>query len=244
MERTALVTGGTRGIGRAVAEQLRDIGYTVCVTGRRRVEELDADTRARFDCYCADGADAEARERLLRDVLERHGRLSLLVNNAGMAPRVRADLLDMGEDSLREVLEANLIGPFLLTQAVGRHMAEKGGGCIVNISSVSADTVSLNRGEYCLSKAGVSMMTQLFAARLAPHGVGVYEVRPGIILTDMTAGVQQKYEALIADGLAPIARMGTPEDVARAVCLLASGALSYSTGDVLYVDGGMHIRRL
>lgn len=229
----ALVTGGTRGIGRAIAERLRDEDWEVVVSGRTPREI------AGIRVVAADNADPGDRARLVAEA----GEIDLLVNNAGIAPRVRADLLDMTEDSMDEVMRTNLYGPFFLTQAVAKTMIGRG-GTIVNVSSVSAYAASVNRGEYCLSKAGVSMMTQLFAARLAEYGIFVYEVRPGVIRTDMTAGVAGKYDALIENGLSPIARWGEPEDVAEAVSVLAAGRLRFSTGEVLNVDGGFHIRRL
>lgn len=231
--RRALVTGGTRGIGRAIAEKLRDENWDVAVSCRtyREIPGIRA--------IVADNANPADRARLLAEV----GEIDLLVNNAGIAPRVRADLLDMTVESMDEVMRTNLYGPFFLTQAVAKSMLGRG-GMIINISSVSAYAVSVNRGEYCLSKAGVSMMTQLFAARLAAHGIYVYELRPGIIRTDMTGGVAEKYDALIEGGLTPIARWGEPGDVAEAVRVLAEGRLRFSTGEVINVDGGFHIRRL
>lgn len=229
----ALVTGGTRGIGRAIAERLRDEDWEVVVSGRTPREI------AGIRVVAADNADPGDRARLVAEA----GEIDLLVNNAGIAPRVRADLLDMTEESMDEVMRTNLYGPFFLTQAVAKTMIGRG-GTIVNVSSVSAYAASVNRGEYCLSKAGVSMMTQLFAARLAEYGIFVYEVRPGVIRTDMTAGVAGKYDALIENGLSPITRWGEPEDVAEAVSVLAAGRLRFSTGEVLNVDGGFHIRRL
>lgn len=231
--RRALVTGGTRGIGRAIAEALRDENWDVAVSCRtyREIPGIRA--------IVADNANPADRARLLAEV----GEIDLLVNNAGIAPRVRGDLLDMTEESMDEVMRTNLYGPFFLTQAVAKSMLGRG-GMIINISSVSAYAVSVNRGEYCLSKAGVSMMTQLFAARLAAHGIYVYELRPGIIRTDMTGGVAEKYDALIEGGLTPIARWGEPGDVAEAVRVLAEGRLRFSTGEVINVDGGFHIRRL
>jgi 3-oxoacyl-[acyl-carrier protein] reductase len=231
--RRALVTGGTRGIGRAIAEALRDENWDVAVSCRtyREIPGIRA--------IVADNASPADRARLLRAA----GEIDLLVNNAGIAPRVRGDLLDMTEESMDEVMRTNLYGPFFLTQDVAKSMLGRG-GMIINISSVSAYAVSVNRGEYCLSKAGVSMMTQLFAARLAAHGIYVYELRPGIIRTDMTGGVAEKYDALIEGGLTPIARWGEPGDVAEAVRVLAEGRLRFSTGEVINVDGGFHIRRL
>lgn len=231
----ALVTGGTRGIGRAIAEKLRDEGWDVIVSCRTP-QEIPG-----IKCVKADNAVAEERTRLL----EAAGEIDLLVNNAGIAPRVRADLLEMSPESMDEVMRVNLYGPFFLTQQAAKGMIERGRGMIINISSMSAYTVSTNRGEYCISKAGIGMMTQLFAARLAEYGIPVYEIRPGIIRTDMTSKVTEKYDKLLLeDGLAPIARWGEPEDVAEAVAVLAQGRLRYSTGEVINVDGGIHIQRL
>ena len=230
----ALVTGGTRGIGRGIAEKLRDEGWEVTVSCRtpRDIPGIK--------CVAADNSVPEERARLLEEA----GDIELLVNNAGIAPRVRADLLDMSEESMDELLKVNLNGPFFLTQQAAKGMIARGRGMIINISSMSAYTVSVNRGEYCISKAGISMMTQLFAARLAEYGITVYEIRPGIIRTDMTSKVTEKYDALINGGLLPIARWGTPEDIAEAVSVLAEGRLRYSTGEVINVDGGFHIQRL
>lgn len=230
----ALVTGGTRGIGRAIAEKLRDEGWDVVVSCRTP-REIPG-----IRCVRADNADPAQRAELL----EAAGEIDLLVNNAGIAPRVRADLMEMTPESMDEVMRVNLYGPFFLTQAAARGMIERGRGMIINISSMSAYTVSVNRGEYCVSKAGISMMTQLYAARLAEYGIPVYEIRPGIIRTDMTSKVTEKYDALLSGGLAPIARWGEPEDVAEAVAVLAQGRLRYSTGEVINVDGGIHIQRL
>lgn len=242
--KTALVTGGTRGIGRAVAQRLRKGGYQVAITGRRPVEQWDDELKREFLCLCADNAQEAGREAAVQAVLKAYGRIDLLVNNAGMAPKVRADLLEMSEASMREVLEVNLIGPFFLTQRVAREMITQGSGMIINISSMSAYTVSVNRGEYCVSKAGLSMMTQLFAVRLAEAGIPVYEIRPGIIKTDMTQGVSGKYDALIQGGLTPIKRWGQPEDVAEAVAMLSENRIPFSTGEVINVDGGFHLQRL
>ena len=232
--RKALVTGGTRGIGRAIAEKLRDEGWEVAVSCRTP-QDIPG-----IKCIQADNADPEQRAKLLKEV----GDIDLLVNNAGIAPRVRADLLDMSPESMEELMKVNLYGPFFLTQEAAKGMIQRGSGMIINISSMSAYTVSVNRGEYCISKAGISMMTQLYAARLAEYGIPVYEVRPGIIRTDMTSKVTEKYDALLEGGLAPIARWGEPEDVAEAVAVLAQGRLRYSTGEIINVDGGIHIQRL
>lgn len=230
----ALVTGGTRGIGRGIAEKLRDEGWEVTVSCRTP-REIPG-----IKCVAADNSVPEERARLLKEA----GDIELMVNNAGIAPKERADLLDMSEKSMDELLKVNLNGPFFLTQQAAKGMIARGRGMIINISSMSAYTVSVNRGEYCISKAGISMMTQLFAARLAEYGIPVYEIRPGIIHTDMTSKVTEKYDALIGGGLLPIARWGTPADVAEAVSVLAEGRLRYSTGEVINVDGGFHIQRL
>ena len=190
------------------------------------------------------------RERLLAKVRERLGRLHVLVNNAGVAPAVRADILEAGEESFDRVLSVNLKGPYFLTQSVARWMAEQKesdedyAGCVVNVTSISATVASPSRGEYCVSKAGLAMASQLWAVRLAEHGIPVYEVRPGIIDTDMTAGVREKYDALIRAGLVPERRWGTPEDVGRVVAALAAGEMPYATGAVLVVDGGLTLPRL
>ena len=232
--KTALVTGGTRGIGRGIAEKLRDDGWNVIVSCRTP-REIPG-----IKCVVADNAVAEDRARLLEEC----GEIDLLVNNAGVAPKVRADLLDMSEESMSELMQINLYGPFFLTQQAAKGMIARGRGMIINISSMSAYTVSLNRGEYCISKAGISMMTQLYAARLAEYGIPVYEIRPGIIRTDMTSGVTEKSDRLIDGGLLPMSRWGTPEDIADAVSVLTEGRLRYSTGEVINVDGGFHIQRL
>lgn len=241
MSKVALITGGSRGIGRGIAEYLNEKGFSVAITSRR---EADGDAQKKFLCIVADNASAEARQKAVDETLARFGRIDILVNNAGIAPRVRADLLEMEEDSMRELLDVNLVGPFFLTQLVAKHMIEKGGGTIINITSMSSYTVSVNRGEYCVSKAGLSMMTQLFAVRLAEHGIPVYEIRPGIIATDMTSKVKDKYDALIANGITPIKRWGYPEDIAKAVYALSLDLLPFSTGEVINVDGGFHLQRL
>ena len=241
MDQIALVTGGSRGIGRGIADRLRSEGWQVAITSRSPAGE-----RAQRDFLCiqADNSSAEDRERAVQAVLDRFGRIDLLVNNAGVAPRVRADLLEMSEQSMRELLDVNLIGPFFLTQRVAGLMIEQGSGMIVNITSMSAYVSSVNRGEYCVSKAGLSMMTSLFAVRLAEYGIPVYEIRPGIIKTDMTAMVSEKYDKLISEGITPIRRWGTPEDIAQAVYMLSQGLLPFSTGEVINVDGGFHLQRL
>ncbi len=254
--RLALVTGGARGIGLGIARRLALEGWDLAICGRRSAKEVapvvaeltDLGVAALY--VSADVASPEDRARLVGATRERFGRIDLLVNNAGVAPRVRADILEASEESFEEVLRTNLQGPYFLTQAVARWMIEQRQadpsfvGCIVNISSISAEVASTNRGEYCVAKAGVSMATRLWAARLAEFGILVYEVRPGVIATDMTAGARERYDRLIGEGLLLQARWGQPEDVGRAVAMLARGDLGYSTGQVIDVDGGLMVRRL
>jgi len=256
--RVALVTGASRGIGRAIAIELGRTGYDVLINYRsnaaaaERTREMVAGENARAEISAADVANNDDRERLVAHTRERFGRLDLLVNNAGIAPDKRVDLLEASAESFDRLLNVNLKGPFFLSQLVARWMIEqKHSGtvpdyapAIVNISSVSAYAASPERAEYCISKAGLAMMTKVFAARLADEGINVYEIRPGVIATDMTAGVREKYDKQIADGLTPISRWGTPEDVALAVAAIASGSFPFSTGEVINVDGGFHLRRL
>jgi len=250
----ALVTGAARGIGAAVAAELARNGFDVAVAANRTDP---ADTAAKVEAagrkalrVKLDVSRREDRQAALKRIDEAFGRLDVLVNNAGIAPRVRADLLEASEESYDEVMGVNLKGPYFLTQAVAKEMIRQRAQrpddrlCIVNISSVSAYAASPLRGEYCLSKAGVAMATKLWAARLAEFGIGVYEIRPGIIDTDMTAAVKDKYDKLIAGGLTPIRRWGSGDDVARAVAAVARGELTFSTGEVINVDGGYHLRIL
>ncbi|MBE6938483.1 MAG: 3-ketoacyl-ACP reductase [Ruminococcaceae bacterium] len=237
MKKTALVTGVSGGIGLAVARRFLAEGYAVYGMSRRPcAPEVQGD----FTYISGDVSNREDRERL---VLAAES-IDVLVNVAGVAPKVRADILEMTEESYDYVMDINLKGAFFLTQLAARKMMENKRGYICNISSLSAYTSSVNRGEYCISKAGLSMVTKLFADRLAEYGIMVNEVRPGIIATDMTAGVKGKYDGLIEGGLLPVKRWGEPEDVANAVWALCSGALPYVTGQSLDVDGGFHIRRL
>jgi NAD(P)-dependent dehydrogenase (short-subunit alcohol dehydrogenase family) len=256
VRRVALVTGGTRGIGLGIARRLADEGFELVLCGVREesaVAEVLGALRARgglVHYLRADVADGAARTSMLDEVRSRIGALHVLVNNAGIAPQVRADLLDATEESFERVLRTNLQGPYFLTQAIARYMVEQASadpgwkGAIVNLTSVSATHASTNRGEYCVSKAGLSMASKLFALRLAEHGIPVYEVRPGIVRTDMTAGVAAKYDALIADGLVPQRRWGDPDDVGRVVAALVRGDAPYSTGAVILVDGGLTLPRL
>ena len=251
----ALITGGARGIGLGIAAALAADGWDLALAGLRPASDVDQVSAAlathggRVHYEPADiGAPAD-RARLVADVERAGGVPSALVNNAGRAPRVRADLLDATEDSFDEVLRTNLHGPYFLTQAIARRMIEVGVGHhtrrgVVFITSVSAEMASPERGEYCVSKAGLSMAVKLFALRLAAEAIPVYEVRPGIIATDLTAGVKDKYDRRIAEGLIPDARWGTPDDVGRAVAALLRGDVPYASGTVLHVDGGLTIPRL
>lgn len=255
-KRVALVTGGASGIGLGISEALARQGYALAVCGRRKEGEV-ADTLSTLRenggdvlYISADVGNREDREHLLERVRDHFGRLHLLVNNAGVGPSERVDLLDASEESYDRVMDINLKGPYFLTQAAARWMVEQKKeddalwAAIVNVGSISAETVSVNRGEYCLSKAGVEMATKLWAVRLATEGIPVYEVRPGIIRSDMTAGVQKKYDRLIEEGLLVQSRWGEPEDVGSAVAMLARGDLRYSPGQVIHVDGGFRISRL
>jgi 3-oxoacyl-[acyl-carrier protein] reductase len=256
MQRVALVTGGTRGIGAGIALRLAKDGFSLALTGLRSIEEVQpllATLReAGIDpMYVqADVRNYMDRDVTLRAVEDQFGRLDVLVNNAGVAPTVRADILDATEESFNRILAINLKGPYFLTQAVARWMIRQAETeknvhrAIINVGSVSAVTASVNRGDYCISKAGVAMSTKLWAVRLAEFGIAVYEVRPGIIATDMTKDAHKKYEALIENGLLLEKRWGTPEDVGCAVSLLANGLMPYAPGAVLVIDGGMSVPRL
>jgi len=245
MKRVALVTGGSRGIGLGVAQALRKDGFEVAICGMRPT----CDLKEFFYIQC-DVSSPSARANLLVAIRQRFGKLHVLVNNAGIAPKVRADILEATEESFEQLIRTNLQGPYFLTQAAARWMLEQQKadagwqGGIVNVSSISATVASVNRGDYCISKAGVAMATQLWAARLGEFGIPVYEVRPGVIKTDMTAGVTEKYDRLIAAGLTIQPRWGFPEDVGKAVAALARGDLLYSTGQVIMVDGGLTVQRL
>jgi 3-oxoacyl-[acyl-carrier protein] reductase len=254
--KVALVTGGSRGIGLGVAKELADSGFDLAISGRRGPSEvagvlMELEALGAKTVYCpSDVADLSGHLKLLDQVHQRFGRLDVLVNNAGVAPLVRADILEATPESFDRLIGINLRGPYFLTQAAARRMIEQRKldpnfrGSIVNVSSVSATAASTNRGDYCISKAGVAMATQLWAVRLAEFGIDVYEVRPGIIATDMTAGVKEKYDAMIAAGLTVERRWGSPADVGKAVAILARGDLPYATGQVLLVDGGMSLKRL
>jgi NAD(P)-dependent dehydrogenase (short-subunit alcohol dehydrogenase family) len=250
----ALVTGGSRGIGRGICVELARHGYAIAINYAGN-EEAALETERLVDGNAilirADVGLAHERERMVFEVLAQFGRIDVLVNNAGITSVGRRDILEATEESWDRVLAVNLKGPYFLTQQVAREMIRLAGEkkppgydpVIVNVSSLSAYAPSTNRGDYCISKAGLSMVTRLFALRLAEHGIRVYEVRPGVIDTDMTAGARERYTQLIAEGLTPIRRWGTPADVGKAVAALATGAIPYSTGEVINVDGGFHLRR-
>lgn len=240
----ALITGGSRGIGRAIVEELsRDHQVIATYNSNRAAADSVAAATGASVLPCSLG-DAESIQQLLSTIQKRYGKIDLLINNAGMAPRVRSDILDATPESFDELFATNLKGPYFLTQQIAREMIEKQSGRIVFVSSISSFTASTNRGDYCMTKAAVSMAVKLFAARLAPHNIPVFEIEPGIIRTDMIASVAATYEQRIADGLLPQRRMGEPTDVARCVRAIADGQLDYSTGQVLHVDGGFHLRIL
>jgi len=263
MNSVALVTGASRGIGRGIALELAKLGWDLvinfvsketaaltaaseCITAARKLGHT-----IRAEVFRADISNGRDRSALIAFTKEQFGRLDMLINNAGVAPESRADLLEANEASFDRLMNINAKGPFFLTQLVARWMVEmvaarQGGSApkIVMVSSISAYTASVNRGDYCVAKAALSMLTPLFAARLAGHGIRVYEIRPGIIETDMTSAVKEKYDRLIESGLTPIRRWGTPEDVGRVVAAIAQDLLPFSTGEVINVDGGFHIHRL
>ena len=242
--KVAIVTGIAGGIGKASAIGLAGIGYSVIGMGRRENPDLSDFKNLDITYIQGDVSSALDRARLVERALEK-GTISALVNVAGVAPKVRRDILDLTEESYDYVMGINTKSTLFLTQAVANEMIKHGmGGSIVNISSCSAYTSSTSRGEYCISKAGVSMITKLFADRLSSEGITVNEICPGIIATDMTAGVKEKYDRLIADGLVPLGRWGEPEDIAKAVVALCDGTFGYMTGESLILDGGMHIRKL
>lgn len=256
MRRVAFITGGSRGIGLGIASQLAQTGFDIAINGVRPkaavtavVEQLKQHGGEVIYCQ-GDVASVVDRTRMVAEIKSYYGALHVLVNNAGIAPKERKDILEATEESFTQVLTTNLQGPYFLTQAVANWMIEQTGkqtdfnGCIVNVSSISATVASVNRGEYCLAKAGLSMATQLFASRLGEYNIPVYEVRPGIIKTDMTAGVTEKYDKLIAEGLTVQKRWGEAPDVGKAVTALALGYFPYSTGQVVMVDGGLTLPRL
>lgn len=254
-----LITGASRGIGRGIALELARrathdlaINYAGNEAAAREAKELcekASGGKVRVEIVQGDISRAADRERMMDFVKQTFGRLDLLVNNAGVAPNVRADLLEAGEESFDRLISINLKGPYFLTQAaaklmIGSPVLDGFPKAVVNVTSISAFTVSTNRGDYCVAKAGLAMMTKLFAVRLAGHGINVFEIQPGVIETDMTGPVKEKYDQLFAEGLAPINRWGKPADIAKAVVAVASGLFPYSTGQVFNVDGGFHLRTI
>ena len=250
----ALVTGARRGIGRGIAYALAEAGFSVAVADLEHDADADEtlkgirDRGANGYFVRSDISNLQGHATLLESVEHALGPLTCLVNNAGISVAKRADLLEAGADSFDELFKVNLRGPFFLTQHVARRFVARVSDthyrCIVNISSANSFAASINRAEYCLSKSAIGMATKLFATRLGPLGIGVFEVRPGVIRTNMTAVAASDYERRIADGLTPIRRWGEPQDIGRAVAALASGAFAFSTGDAIHVDGGLHIARL
>ena len=256
MRRVALVTGGSRGIGFGIAIELAKNDFDLVINGTRSADQVENALKELREygvdvMYCAgDIAFSNDRIEMLRRIKDHYGRLHVLVNNAGVAPKERKDILNATEESFDHVMGVNLKGPYFLTQKTANWMIEQKKmdaefkGCIINISSVSATVVSLNRGEYCISKAGIGMVTQLFAVRLGEYDIPVFEVRPGIIQTDMTSGVREKYDQLIGEGLCVQKRWGEPDDIGKVVASLTKGDFMYSTGQVIMVDGGLTIPRL
>ena len=251
----AVVTGAARGIGRGISITLAKAGYTVCAVGTKQADAVGEYINELKSCspesfYVSGDISKEVdRERITSAAFDGLGEVDFLVNNAGVAPTVRADMLDMTEESFDRVLGINLRGTFFLTQKIAKRMAQAKAAedamrAVIFITSVSAEVSSVNRAEYCISKAGLSMAATLYADRLAEYGIRVYEVRPGIVATDMTAGVREKYDRLISEGLCPIKRIGQPEDVGKTVLALTEGYLGYTTGQVIGVDGGMMIQKL
>lgn len=251
MKKCAVITGASRGIGAGIAEKLASENWNLALCARQDVETgkvqcdelkkkygIDA---AYFQC---DISSDSARENTIKAIIEHFGSIDALINNAGVAPKVRADILEMTGDSFDFVMNINLRGTFFFTQLAARQMAQQKRGTIINIGSCSATVASVNRGEYCMSKAGIGMATKLWAVRMAEFGVNVFEIRPGIIETDMTSGVKEKYDNLISGGLTLQPRWGYPEDIAKAVASLLRGDLAYSTGQVINIDGGMNIGKL
>ena len=256
MDKVALITGGSRGIGLGIAQRLAEAGFRLAINGTRPASEV-AETIQSLKkispdtIYCQGNiAIADDRASIMSAVKAAFGKLNVLVNNAGVAPLVRKDVLETTEESFDRVLSINLKGPYFLCQAAANWMIEQKSldsqfeSCIINVSSVSAIVASVNRGEYCISKAGVAMTTQLFAVRLGEYDIPVFEVQPGIISTDMTAAVKEKYDKLLDNGLTVQNRWGFPDDVGKAVAALASGSFQFCTGQVIMVDGGLTIRRM
>lgn len=256
MRNIALITGGSRGIGLGIAVELAKARFNLVINGVRKQELvqpiLDGLKMFGVEVIYAQGdvSKKEDRENIFHTVITKFGHLNVLINNAGIAPRERKDILEATEDIFDEVLETNLKGPYFLTQLFANHMIETKKedvnfqSCIINISSVSATVASVNRGEYCISKAGIAMATKLWATRLGEFDIPVYEIQPGVIKTDMTAGVTEKYNKLFEQGISIQKRWGTPEDVGKVAAAIATGMMPYSTGQVVVVDGGMTVQRL
>ena len=264
MNQVALITGASRGIGRGIAVELARLGWDLAINfasnrdaAKEAAQQCEAAAQAsgkkiHAEIYQADIASGADRRKLIDFARGTFGRLDLLVNNAGVAPEIRADILHASEESFDRLININVKGPYFLTQLAANWMIEQTKNTstrpyrprIVTISSVSAYTASVNRGDYCISKAALSMLTPLYAARLAEYGINVYEIRPGLIQTDMTAPVKEKYDKLIREDLTPVKRWGLPEDIGKAVALIAQDLLPFSTGEVINVDGGFHLRRL
>lgn len=244
---TAVITGGSRGIGLGIAKELLKNGFTVVLTARKRSDEIDL-LQMKYPMKVffvpCDISVMQDVENLVSSVEKDFGKIDLLVNNAGTAPRVRKDILEITPEDFDFVNDINLKGTFFVTQKFVPLLIKSGNARIVNISSMSAYTASVNRGEYCISKAGISMITKLFAARLAEFGISVIEIRPGIIETEMTSKVKEKYEKMIDEGLTPIKRMGRPEDIGKCVASIADGNFDFCTGTVIDCDGGFNIRCL
>ena len=252
-DKTALITGAGRGIGRGIAMELAKYGYNIAFAGRTFPEDTIAELEnlgAKTLFVCCDISICDDRAKLVNECINNFGRIDVLVNNAGVAPKIRADILETTEESMDFVLDINLKGTFFLTQLVAKKMIEQvenrdiTSPKIINIASISSYTSSVSRPEYCISKAGISMVTKLFADRLSEYGIMVYEIRPGIIMTGMTEKVKEKYDKLLEEGMLPTKRWGLPDDVAKAVAALCGDSFLYSTGQVINVDGGFHIRRL
>ncbi|MBQ8763667.1 MAG: 3-ketoacyl-ACP reductase [Clostridia bacterium] len=244
---TAVITGGSRGIGLGIAKELLENGFFVVLSARNEgteIEKIKNEYSGRVFFVPCDISDINDIEKLVSAVKEKFGKIDLLVNNAGVAPKERKDILELTPEEFNYVTDINLRGTFFVTQKFIPLLKENGKSRIVNISSVSAYTASLNRGEYCISKAGISMITKLYAARLAEFGISVIEIRPGIIETDMTAKVKEKYEKMINEGLTPVKRMGSPEDIGKCVASVAKGNFDFCTGTVIDCDGGFNVRCL
>jgi len=256
MSKIALITGGTRGIGLGIAIELAKAGFDLAINGMRDEAEVKSviaelsDYGVQVAYFRGDVSKKEDRQGMIEKILERYGKINVLVNNAGIAPPDRKDILEATEESFENVLMVNLRGPYFLTQLVANTMiADKKQMvdeffCIINVSSVSATVASVNRGEYCISKAGIAMATKLWASRLGEFDIPVYEIQPGVIRTDMTSGVVSKYDQLFANGLAIQQRWGVPSDIGKVAAAMATGSMPYSTGQVVLVDGGMTVQRL